>query len=87
MQQQRGPEATSIAPVVASYRRKRTAIRAAQREGVVSDRFSAETLLELILALIQTHPALTADPADEGEPGRRRQAIKDAVGRLVRPEK
>lgn len=83
---ERGPEANRIEPVMTSYQGKLRAIRQAQQEGVVSDRFSAETLLELILALIRTAPSLTADPADPDEPQRRRQAIKDAVRQLVQPD-
>ena len=82
---ERGPEANRIEPVLTSYRGKLQAIARAQQEGIVSDRFSAETLLELILTLIRMGPGLNADPADQDEPLRRRQAIKDAVAALARP--
>ncbi|WP_424952750.1 TetR family transcriptional regulator [Deinococcus sp.] len=83
---ERGPEANRIGPVLISYQGKLQAIRQAQEQGVVSDRFSAETLLELILALIRLDPGLTADPADRDEPARRRRAIKEAVARLAQPD-
>lgn len=80
---ERGPGATKNEVVLESYTGKVEAIEQAQQEGLVSDRFSAAMLLELILALTQTRADLTDDPGDPDEPKRRRQAIKDAVSMVV----
>jgi AcrR family transcriptional regulator len=85
-QLERGPTAMSPESVAAFCESKIRAIEQAQQAGLVSDRFSAATLLELILALIQTRPSCTEDQGDPEEPSRRRQAIKDAVERLVQTE-
>ncbi len=82
---ERGPEAANINGIVESYQRKVEAIAQAQREGVVSDHFSAVMLLELISALVQTNADLSADPTDPAEPQRRKQAVKEAVTLLTRP--
>lgn len=84
-QLERGPEAIRIGAVMDAYETKLRAIREAQQAKVVTDQFAADTLFELISALVQTRASLmSAD--DQGEPGQRRQAIKDAVQRLIQVE-
>ena len=80
---ERGPDAGKLTSLLDSYGRKVEAVAQAQREGVVSDRFPAATLLELILALIRTNAGLAADSTEMDEFQRRRQAVKDAVALLV----
>ncbi|OLV16154.1 TetR family transcriptional regulator [Deinococcus marmoris] len=82
---ERGPEAGKLTGLLDSYGRKVEAVAQAQRSGVISDRFPAATLLELILALIQTNAGLSAAPDDGKEFQRRQQAIQAAVARLVQP--
>ena len=82
---ERGPEAGKLTSLLDSYGRKVEAVAQAQREGVVSDRFPAATLIELILALIRTNAGLAADSTEMDEFQRRRQAVKDAVALLVQP--
>ena len=83
-QLERGPEASRISAVTHSYETKLRAIQEAQQAKAVTDQFPADALLELILAMVQTRASLTsADGPDELK--QRRQAIKDAVQRLVRP--
>jgi AcrR family transcriptional regulator len=82
---ERGPDAGKLTGLLDSYGRKVDAVAQAQRAGVVSERFPAATLLELILCLIQTNAEPSAEPDDPAEFQRRQQAIKDAVRRLVEP--
>jgi AcrR family transcriptional regulator len=83
-QLERGPEAIRIGAVMDSYESKVGAIREAQQAKVVTELFAADALLELILAVVQTRVSLTS-AVGQAELRRRRQAIKDAVQRLVRP--
>jgi AcrR family transcriptional regulator len=83
-QLERGSE-VNIPAILDSYKAKLEAIRQGQRAGVVSTRFSAELLLELIGTLVQTRQSLEVQGKDADEPKRRRQAIKDAVQLLVEP--
>ncbi|MEU0881980.1 TetR family transcriptional regulator [Lentzea sp. NPDC005914] len=58
------------------------AIRRAQADGLVSARFSAEQVLVLVLAIA----SMWSDaPADSPDHVVRRQAVQDAVRRLVEP--
>ncbi len=84
---ERGGEGMRIAAVVESNASKVDAIRHAQRDGAISARFPAPTLLELILALSLTsltRPTTTDGHEDTTETSRRRQAIKDAATNLLR---
>lgn len=58
------------------------AIRRAQDQGLVSGRFSAEQVLMLVLAIASMWSNAPADCADHVV---RRQAVQDAVRRLVEP--
>jgi AcrR family transcriptional regulator len=84
-QLERGSE-VNIPAILDSYKAKLEAIRQAQRAGVVSARFPAELLFELIGTLVQTRQSLEVQSKDADEPKRRRQAIKDAVQLLVAPQ-
>ena len=64
--------------------RKLVAVRQAQQDGVIGNYFPAQLLLELMFALIELRPTLTEDPLDEPTHTARRQAIRDAVARLIR---
>ncbi len=79
---ERDGEGMRIAAVAAANAAKVEAIRAAQRDGVVSAHFPASTLFELILALSQTRSLIT-DGSTAAEASHR-QAIKDAVANLLR---
>jgi AcrR family transcriptional regulator len=57
------------------------AIRAAQESGLVSSRFSAEQVLQLVLAIASMWSS-AAGGCDHGE---RRRTVEDAVRRLVEP--
>ena len=81
---ERGAEGMRIEAVVAANEHKIDEIRKAQHEGVVSARFPAATLLELIVAITQTRPGAPDGQADWADSSRRRQAIKDAVSNLIR---
>ena len=80
---ERGPEAGKLTGLLDSYQRKVEALAQAQQEGVVSDRFPAAMLLELILALILTNAEPGAEFDDPDEFQRRQQAVKEAVALLV----
>jgi len=82
---ERGPQAGKLTGLMESYQRKVEAVAQAQRDGVVSDRFPAAMLLELILALIQTNAELSAGSDDAEGFQRRQQAIQAAVALLVQP--
>ncbi|MGW4206349.1 TetR family transcriptional regulator [Lentzea sp. NPDC004789] len=58
------------------------AIRHAQARGLVSTRFSAEQVLVLVLAIASMWAGTPAEGADHGA---RRQAVEDAVRRLIEP--
>jgi AcrR family transcriptional regulator len=79
---ERGSGAAGSEKITESYNSKVATIRQAQQEGVISDHVSAEILLELILALVELRP-YSADSLNVQEHAARRQAIKDAVARLV----
>ncbi len=79
---ERSGERVQPKEIVKSIEGKVSAIRQAQEDGVVSRHFPTPLLLELILALVELRPN-TAGPTDEPAHAARRQAIKDAVGRLV----
>ena len=80
---ERGPDAGKLTGLLDAYQRKVEAVAQAQKEGKVSDRFPAATLLELILCLIQTNAEPSAEFGDQDEFQRRQQAVKDAVALLV----
>jgi len=84
---ERGGEGMKIPALVESNASNIDAIRRAQRDGAISARFPAPTLLELILALSLTsltRPTTTDGHEDTTETSRRRQAIKDAATNLLR---
>ena len=81
---ERGDEGLRSPKLVESVRRKIDAISQAQRDGAVSDRFSAPVLLELILALAELRPNIAEGAPEAPARAARRQAIKEAVARLVR---
>lgn len=62
---------------------KIAALRRAQTDGVVSDYFPAPLLLELIMALVELRPNIAESALDDSAHAARRQAIKDAVARLI----
>jgi AcrR family transcriptional regulator len=57
----------------------------AQQRGLISDRLSAALLFEFILALTQTGPDRLAGAGLSADHAERRQAVRDAVRRLVEP--
>ncbi len=63
--------------------RKIAAVRQAQHDGVIGNHFPAHLLLELMFALIELRPTLTEGPLNKQDHAARRQAIKDAVARLI----
>lgn len=78
-QLERAGKGATAESVVAAFDHKVGTLRAAQERGVVSNRFPARTLLELILALTQ----MRATTGEEHPHARRRQAIKEAVKALL----
>nr|WP_246581255.1 TetR family transcriptional regulator [Deinococcus aestuarii] len=74
-----GEKASRLAETVQA---KVEAIAQAQREGRLGTHFPAPVLLELLLALVEL-PTCVADLRDEEARAARRQAIKDAVARLI----
>lgn len=82
---ERGAQGMNIKAVVEAREHKVAEIRKAQQQGVISDRFPADTLLELVLALTQTSPSLPGGAATDEALGRHRQAVKDAVKGLIDP--
>jgi AcrR family transcriptional regulator len=81
---ERGAEAFKTKAVVEANEHKINEIRKAQKEGVISKHFSATALLELIIALTQTRAGITNAPVEKNDSKKRRQAIKDAVRKLIR---
>ena len=77
---ERGAEGMNIGAVVEANAYKIDEIRKAQRDGAIGAHFPAATLLQLIIALTQARPSAT----DEYTVRIQRQAIKDAVERLIR---
>ncbi len=78
---ERGGFSLNIPEVIESNALKVAAIEQAQQQGKISPRFPARLLLELILSLAQTEATFALGMKDER--ARRRQAIRDAVERLV----
>jgi len=82
-----GSEQELMAPVVESNRAKVNAVAAAQKDGLVSDRFSAAELLGLVLHLslvwAMSMPEYMA-VMGRVDAKSKRQLIVDAVDRLVR---
>lgn len=72
------------APVVDANRDKVAAIAAAQRDGVVSDRFPAEELMVMIIGLSILGVPWLAMANDQNQ---RRRAVVDAVRMLTEPRK
>ncbi len=81
---ERGGERVHPKEIVESVERKIGAIRQAQRDGVIGAHFPAHLLLELILALVELRPNLVEGSVDEQTHAARREAIKEAVARLIR---
>jgi AcrR family transcriptional regulator len=77
-----GVETDRIPEIVAANELKLAAVARAQRDGVVSDRFTPAELLTLMNGLVMVGVQADADAATVHE---RRQSIKDAVRLLVRP--
>jgi AcrR family transcriptional regulator len=80
---ERGSGEVKSAKITESYESKLNAIRQAQQEGVISDGFSAPLLLELISALVELRPDPVGSSLDSQKHADRKQAIKDAVTRLI----
>jgi AcrR family transcriptional regulator len=79
---ERGGAGQRLPVVVAAAREKVDAIAAAQAEGRISRRFSAERLLELVLTLSRT--AVADGEGGDGEDAvARRESIRQAVALLV----
>ena len=66
-----------------SAENKVAALDQAQRDGVIGSHFPAPLLLELIAALIELRPSIPEGSMNEQAHAARRQAIKDAVARLI----
>ncbi len=66
-----------------SAERKIAAIEEAQRDGVIGEHFPAPLLFELIMALVELRPSIAESALDSSAHAARRQAIKDAVARLI----
>lgn len=79
---ERGGASARAPRMAGTVRDKIEAIARAQREGTIGTHFPAPILFELMLALIEL-PTSTADPQDDGARAERRQAVQDAVARLV----
>ncbi|MCW2983767.1 MAG: TetR family transcriptional regulator [Conexibacter sp.] len=83
---ERGGTGMAADSVVKVSRDKVQAIAAGQRDGRVSGRFPAATLLELILSI--SRAGVTSGLALKGRPAAaRRRAIADAVALLAEPER
>jgi AcrR family transcriptional regulator len=78
---ERGGAGVNIKAVVEANEHKVNEISKAQQEGVLGSHFPASLLLELIFSL--THLRSINSKNHEEEPSKHRQAIKDAVQKLI----
>ncbi|MDW5325170.1 TetR family transcriptional regulator [Plantactinospora sp. KLBMP9567] len=77
----------SIPAITEAGKAKAEAIRAAQRDGIVSDRFDPEQVVALVLTLATMWSTLSIETAELSGADRdhRRATVVDAVRRLVEP--
>ncbi len=80
---ERGGAHTRSEEGLSAAKGKIDALRRAQAEGIVSNYFPAPLLLELIMSLVELRPNPTEKALDGSAQAARRQAIKDAVARLI----
>ncbi len=83
---ERGGEHARSGQGLETIERKVAAIHQAQQDGVIGPHFPAPLLLELILALVELRPN-TEGLLDKPAHAARRQAVKDAVARLIADER
>ena len=83
---ERGGAGSQVPAVVQANQNKISAIQAAQREGVIADRLSAQELLTVIISIPVT-AILTASEykTETSENTMRRESIIEAVRRLITP--
>ncbi len=72
-------------PLREAIRDKVDAVAAAQAAGRITDRFSARSLLELVIAISQSGPVDLTQPVSVEEAAEHREAIRLAVATLVAP--
>ncbi len=82
---ERGGAGARTTTITAATAHKVEAIAGVQRTGLVSDRLPAATLLELIYAIARTRFDSVAPGEGAPVPEHRRETVKEAVARLVRP--
>ncbi len=71
--------------IVAANQHKVEEVERAQRAGLIGDHLQAAHLLTLLFNVAQTTFDPIGDSPDRPDPEQRRQAVREAVSRLVRP--